>query len=342
MPRTTRLWTPQNCLIDPVAGHGNHAMLAEDGFKAARACLAGGGLVAVPTETVYGLAADATNAEAVAGIFAAKNRPSFNPLISHLPDLEAAEKHGCFNEAARLLAKHFWPGPLTLVVPKQSDSTIADLTSAGLETVALRVPDAPLMRALSHALGRPLAAPSANRSGRISPTEASHVIEELDGRIDMIADLGPCRVGVESSVVFCGPDHAPTLLRPGGISVADLEAVLGHALDRAGSDDHSPASPGMLTSHYAPSIPVRLNATTLREGEALLSFGPELPLHAERAVAHLSLSERGDSVEAAKHLFAALRSLDRPGISAIAVAPIATDGLGEAINDRLQRAAAGH
>lgn len=341
MTRTTRLWQPNACEINLDTGEAEEATAIDAYFEAARSCLAEGGLVAIPTETVYGLAADATNAEAVAGIFAAKNRPSFNPLISHLPSLAAAEEHGLFNEAARLLATHFWPGPLTLVVPKQPGSAIADLTSAGLETVALRVPDAPLMRALAYALGRPLAAPSANRSGRISPTEAAHVIEELEGRIDMVADLGPCRVGVESSVVFCGGDHAPTLLRPGGISAEDLEAVLGHPLARAGTDDHSPASPGMLTSHYAPSIPVRLNATEINAGDALLSFGPDLPAHAERAIAHLSLSLGGDSVEAAKNLFAALRSLDRPDIKAIAVAPISNDGLGEAINDRLKRAAAG-
>lgn len=342
MTRKTYLWHPKTCKIDPSQGVADSTLAVDAGFVAAKDCLERGGLVAIPTETVYGLAADATNAEAVAGIFAAKNRPSFNPLISHLPSLAAAERHGIFNKDAELLARHFWPGPLTLVVPKQPGSAIADLTSAGLETVALRVPDAPLMRALSGALGKPLAAPSANRSGRISPTEAAHVVEELDGRIDMIADLGPCRVGVESSVVFCGAGHEPTLLRPGGISATDLETVLGRPLARAGSDDHSPSSPGMMTSHYAPSIPVRLNVTEIQAGDALLSFGPDLPANSEKAIAHLSLSQRGDSVEAAKNLFAALRSLDRPGISSIAVAPIADDGLGEAINDRLKRAAAGH
>lgn len=341
MTHTTRLWHLKNFVIDPVAGKADPATLADADFEAARSCLEQGGLVAIPTETVYGLAADATNAEAVAGIFAAKNRPSFNPLISHLPSLDAAGQHGVFNDDARLLARHFWPGPLTLVVPKQLDSSIADLTSAGLETVALRVPDAPLMRALSSALGRPLAAPSANRSGRISPTEAAHVVEELNGRIDMIADLGSCRVGVESSVVFCSQDHAPTLLRPGGIAAEDLEAILGRPLRRAGTDDNSPASPGMMTSHYAPSIPVRLNATDIRKGEALLSFGPVLPKNSEHATAHLSLSPEGNNIEAAKNLFAALRSLDRPDISAIAISPISSNGLGEAINDRLKRAAAG-
>ena len=333
------LWQPETCSVDARSGAALAPLARDAGFGNALDVLGQGGLMAIPTETVYGLAADATNGEAVARIFAAKERPSFNPLISHLPSLPAAERHGHFNADARLLAERFWPGPLTLVVPKQAQSAIADLTSAGLETVALRVPDAPLMRALSHALGRPLAAPSANRSGRVSPTLASHVVEELSGRVDLIADLGPCPVGVESSVVLCVDGLPATLLRPGGLATGDLDAALGRPLARAGSDDEAPASPGMLASHYAPSIPVRLNASEIEQGEALLAFGPVLPDHAERASATLNLSRRGDMLEAAQNLFAHLRALDREGVRAIAVAPVPSEGLGEAINDRLRRAA---
>jgi L-threonylcarbamoyladenylate synthase len=338
MQKTTRLWSPTDIVIDPQTGALDEPL---EGFQQAIDCLDNGGLMAVPTETVYGLAADATNSAAVAGIFAAKNRPSFNPLISHLPSLDAAQRYGEFNEDALRLAKTFWPGPLTIVVPKLSESPIADLVSAGLETVALRVPDAPLMRALSHALERPLAAPSANRSGRVSPTSAAHVTEELDGRIDVIADLGSCSVGVESSVVFCAPGQPVTLLRPGGLSSQAIEECLGKPLSRAGSDDEAPSSPGMLTSHYAPSCPVRLNATSIHEGEALLAFGSDLPTGAEHASSILNLSETGNDLEAAQNLFAGLRQLDKDGANSIAVAPIPNDGLGEAINDRLQRAAAG-
>ncbi len=338
MRKTTRLWSPTDIVIDPKTGALSEPL---DGFEQAVECLARGGLMAIPTETVYGLAADATNSTAVAGIFSAKNRPSFNPLISHLPNLEAAQHYGQFNDDALRLAEAFWPGPLTIVVPKQPHSSIADLVSAGLDTIALRVPDAPLMRALSYTLDRPLAAPSANRSGRVSPTSASHVIEELDGRIDVIADLGSCSVGVESSVVFCASEQAVTLLRPGGLSSEAIEDCLGKVLLRAGSDDETPSSPGMLTSHYAPSCPVRLNAVTVNEGEALLAFGPDLPDGSEQASSILNLSVSGNDLEAAQNLFAGLRQLDSNGTSLIAVAPIPDDGLGEAINDRLRRAAAG-
>ncbi len=341
MTKPTQIWHPQLCLIDPATGEALDSLANDAGFKAVQDCLDKGGLVAIPTETVYGLAADATNQQAVAGIFSAKERPSFNPLISHLPNLTAAQRHGRFNQEALILAKAFWPGPLTLVVPRLPDSPIADLTSAGLDTVALRVPDAPLMRALSAAIDKPLAAPSANRSGRVSPTSAQHVMEELSGRIDYVADLGPCRVGVESTVILCVDDAPVTMLRPGGIATNEIESILHRPLARAGINDHTPASPGMLTSHYAPSIPVRLNATEIEIGEALLAFGPTLPKYASDAIAMINLSEVGDSMEAAQKLFAALRALDREGIEAIAVAPIANDGLGEAINDRLRRAAKG-
>lgn len=341
MIKETQIWHPQLCLIDPATGAALDSLARDEGFGAVRDCLDDGGLVAIPTETVYGLAADATNQQAVAGIFAAKDRPSFNPLISHLPNLEAAQRHGLFNQEALDLAQAFWPGPLTLVVPRLPDSPIADLTSAGLDTVALRVPDAPLMRALSAAIDKPLAAPSANRSGRVSPTSAQHVLEELSGRIDYIADLGPCRVGVESTVILCTNTAPVTLLRPGGIATEEIEDLLHRPLARAGSNDHTPASPGMLTSHYAPSIPVRLNASAIEEGEALLAFGPDLPKYAADAVAVINLSETGDDMEAAQKLFAALRALDRDDVAAIAVAPIPNIGLGEAINDRLKRAAKG-
>ncbi|SNY92537.1 translation factor SUA5 [Cohaesibacter sp. ES.047] len=339
MTDQTPLWHPHSFSIDARSGKALEPLADESGFEVACQLLEKGGLVAVPTETVYGLAADATSPAAVARIFAAKDRPSFNPLISHLPSLEAAKAHGQFNEAALRLAKAFWPGPLTLVVPRAPASPIADLTSAGLETVALRVPDAPLMRALAYRLDKPLAAPSANRSGRVSPTTASHVAEELNGRVDLIADLGPCRVGVESSVVLCSGDHPVTLLRPGGIATEALEAALGAPLIKAGTDDQAPSSPGMLSSHYAPSVPVRLNATHINAGEALLAFGPDLPEGSAHAAVILNLSPAGDSFEAAQKLFAGLRTLDRDDVSGIAVAPIPNEGLGEAINDRLRRAA---
>ena len=340
MTRPAAQWQPLYSDINPKTGAPGAALAKDPGFLRASRILAGGGLVAVPTETVYGLAADATNAEAVASIYQAKNRPSFNPLISHLPSLEVARQHGQFNDDALKLAQAFWPGPMTLVVKKLDESPIADLTSAGLDTVALRVPDSALMRSLAFATGKPLAAPSANRSGRVSPTTAAHVAEELADRIDMIADTGACRVGVESSVILCVDGAPATLLRPGGISAAQLEAVLGRSLARAGTDDSAPSSPGMMTSHYAPSVAVRLNATDLREGEALLAFGPDLPAHADRAVEIVNLSQTGDSFEAAQKLFASLRALDRPDVTCIAVAPISNEGLGEAINDRLKRAAA--
>ena len=340
MTRSAVQWQPLQFDINPKTGEPLADLAKDPGFVKACSLLKAGGLVAVPTETVYGLAADATNAKAVASIYQAKNRPSFNPLISHLPSLEAAQNHGTFNKDALKLAEAFWPGPMTLVVPKQANSPIADLTSAGLDTVALRVPDSALMRSLAFATGKPLAAPSANRSGRVSPTTAAHVAEELADRIDMIANMGACRVGVESSVVLCADGAPATLLRPGGISAEDLEAVLGRPLERAGTDDKTPSSPGMMTSHYAPSVAVRLNAVEIKEGEALLAFGPDLPANAEKAVEIINLSPAGDSFEAAQKLFASLRALDRPDVSCIAVAPIGNEGLGEAINDRLKRAAA--
>ncbi|MBA1158269.1 L-threonylcarbamoyladenylate synthase [Microvirga mediterraneensis] len=316
--------------------------LAADAAGLARAAdiLRGGGLVAFPTETVYGLGADATDAEAVAGIYAAKERPSFNPLISHLDSFESARVQGLFDETATRLAQAFWPGPLTLVVPVAPTCTVSDLARAGLDSVGLRVPAHPLAHALLERTGRPVAAPSANRSGRISPTDADHVLGDLDGRIDAVLDGGAAQVGVESTIVSC-LDGTPRLLRPGGIPREAIEALIGKKLEMGAETlGASPLAPGMLASHYAPRAQVRLNATGIRPGEAALLFGPGGAQGAETARATLNLSENGDLVEAAAHLFSYLRQLDASGAATIAVGPIPETGLGEAINDRLRRAAA--
>ncbi|SUB00003.1 t(6)A37 threonylcarbamoyladenosine biosynthesis protein RimN [Pannonibacter phragmitetus] len=301
--------------------------------------LAGGKLVAVPTETVYGLAADATNGRACASIYEAKGRPSFNPLISHVESLEAAERHGLFDERAKALAAAFWPGPLTMVVPRNPASPIASLTTAGLDSVALRVPAAPVMRWLASRLGRPLAAPSANLSGRISTTDADAVIADLGDKVAHVIDAGPCPIGIESTIVSL-TGETPALLRPGGVPAEEIEAVLGCRLIRAAADDHAPQAPGMLTSHYAPAAAVRLEAKSIAAGEAALLFGPEGLPGADQAQACLNLSPTGDLVEAAANLFSALRQLDASGAAVIAVQAIPGEGLGEAINDRLRRAAA--
>ena len=303
-------------------------------------CLAAGGLVAFPTETVYGLGADATDGEAVARLYAAKGRPAFNPLISHLPDLKAAQALAHFNDAAARLAQAFWPGPLTLVLRKRTDCPVSELATAGLDSIGLRVPDHPVARNILTALGRPVVAPSANISGHVSPTDAAHVMADLHGRIDLVIDGGPAMVGVESTIIACLDE--PTLLRPGGIAREAIENILGHPLRVAPeaqnpSGEEAPLAPGMLNSHYAPRATMRLNASDLRDGEALLAFGAAL---AGRASKTLNLSERGDLVEAAANLFSHLRALDASGARAIAVMPIPHEGLGEAINDRLQRAAA--
>mgnify|MGYP000105991326 CR=1 FL=1 len=275
--------------------------------------------VAVPTETVYGLAADATNAEAVARIYEAKGRPSFNPLIVHVPDLAAAEAIGAFEAQARALAAEHWPGPLTLVVPLRANSPIAALVTAGLPTIALRVPAHPAMQALLQAVGRPLAAPSANASGRISPTRAAHVLASLEGRIPLVIDGGPTQRGIESTIVAAtgGPLR---LLRRGPIEVEAVEA------------DGPVEAPGMLASHYAPAKPLRLDAREALAGEFLIGFGPVL--------GHVSLSPCGDPVEAAARLFDLLHKADEAPQPKIAVAPIPGDGLAAAIRDRLKRAAA--
>ncbi len=311
----------------------------EAGLAQAAAILRRGGLVAFPTETVYGLGADATDADAVAGIYAAKERPSFNPLIAHVASLKSAEVQGVFDETAQRLAKAFWPGPLTLVVPVAPSCTISDLARAGLDSVGLRVPAHPLAHALLEKVGRPVAAPSANRSGRVSPTDAEHVLGDLDGRIDAVLDGGAAEVGVESTIVAC-LGGAPRLLRPGGVPREAIEALIGHALDSAAEKGSGPISPGMLASHYAPRAQVRLNATRILPGEAALLFGAQTPEGAEAARATLNLSRNGDLKEAAAHLFSYLRQLDASGAETIAVGPVPQAGLGEAINDRLRRAAA--
>ncbi|SBW11541.1 putative tRNA threonylcarbamoyladenosine biosynthesis protein YwlC [uncultured Alphaproteobacteria bacterium] len=299
--------------------------------------LAAGRLVAFPTETVYGLGGDARNGEAVAAIFAAKGRPSFNPLIVHVTDLAAAERLGAFSEAARALAARFWPGPLTLVLPRRADAGVSDLVSAGLPSLAIRMPAHPVARAVLAAAGCPVAAPSANPSGRVSPTTAQHVRAGLDGRVDLIVDGGRCAVGVESTVLDL-TGEIPTILRPGGVTPEDVAAVTGGPVGRAATP-HAPSpdaplpSPGMLASHYAPATPVRLEAERAEPGEALLGFGPA-------AGATLNLSPAGDLREAAANLFAMLRQLDEEGYRVIAVSPIPDRGLGLAINDRLKRAAA--
>jgi L-threonylcarbamoyladenylate synthase len=318
----------------------------ERAIAAAVAALSAGRLVGLPTETVYGLGADATDGRAVAAIYAAKGRPRFNPLIAHLPDLAAAEAHGVFGEEARRLARRFWPGPLTLVVPKRTDSPISDLATAGLDTVALRVPADPVTRGILTRFGRPVAAPSANRSGRVSPTSAADVVAELGDAVAEVIDTGATPVGVESTIVgFLG--EPPVLLRPGGVTRAEIEAVIGRPLadprTRTADDDADAvpvAAPGMLTSHYAPEASVRLDATEIAPGEALLTFAGARPRGAERAGTILDLSPSGDLAEAAAGLFRALRSLDAAGFASIAVVPIPADGLGEAILDRLGRAAA--
>jgi len=295
--------------------------------------LRAGELVAFPTETVYGLGGDATNDRAVARIFEAKGRPRFNPLIVHVPDRAAAEKLAVFPARAAEIAERFWPGALTLVLPRRPESGLSLLVSAGLDTVALRVPAHDGARALLRAADRPVAAPSANQSGRLSPTRAEHVARGLGDRVALILDGGPCAIGLESTVLDLGGGRA-AILRQGGVPQEAIEDALGEAVAVAGADDTAPRAPGMLSSHYAPGLPVRLDATAARDGEALLGFGPDA------CEATLNLSESGDLVEAAANLFGFLHELDRPPHTGIAVMPIPETGLGRAINDRLRRAAA--
>jgi L-threonylcarbamoyladenylate synthase len=311
-----------------------------EAIQDAAAALRAGALVAFPTETVYGLGADATNARAVAAVFGAKGRPTFNPLIVHVTGEDAAAELGHLNEAGARLARAFWPGPLTLVLRKREACPIAELATAGLDTVAVRVPAHSVARALLLAAKVPIAAPSANRSGRVSPTSAQHVAadfaSEPDSGVAMILDGGSAPIGLESTVVDAtGAD--PVVLRLGAASREDIARVLGRPVAVATGEAHTPASPGMLARHYAPDARLRLNATDTQDDEALLAFGTErVPPHAG---AMLNLSWSGDLGEAAANLFSALRTLDASGAKAIAVMPIPEQGLGEAINDRLRRAA---
>ena len=300
------------------------------GIARAAALIRGGRLVAFPTETVYGLGADAGNDRAVAGIFAAKGRPAFNPLIVHVPDLAAARDLVMFSDNAERLATAFWPGPLTLVLPLRARARVSKLVTCGLDTLAVRVPAHPLAQRLLAQVGPPVAAPSANPSGRISPTTAAHVLDGLGGKLAAVIDGGPAQVGLESTIVDC--TTAPRLLRPGGLPVEALADAVGPIESAPVTDDQTPTAPGQLSSHYAPRASLRLNASSKAAGEVLLGFGacPE---------ADLNLSRRGDLAEAAANLFAALHELDETG-AVIAVAPIPDHGLGRAVNDRLRRAAA--
>jgi L-threonylcarbamoyladenylate synthase len=317
----------------------------DGGVAEAARVLAAGGLAAFPTETVYGLGADAGNGEAIARLYAAKGRPAFNPLIAHVASAAAARKLARFDAAAERLAATFWPGPLTLVLPKAPDCPVATLATAGLDSVAVRVPRHPAAQELLRVFGGPVVAPSANRSGHVSPTTAAHVLADLGGRIDLIVDAGATPVGLESTIVAClgEPFGAPALLRPGGVPRSAIEEVLGTALADApaASDETAPRAPGMLASHYAPRTRLRLEATHVAPGEALLAFGPVLAKHAANAMKVLNLSPRDDLIEAAANLFSHLRALDAARAEAIAVMPIPHHGLGEAINDRLRRAAVG-
>lgn len=300
------------------------------GITEAAALLAAGGIAAIPTETVYGLAADAADGDAVARVYAAKGRPAFNPLIVHVADRTMAARYAVFSPLAEQLAAAFWPGPLTLVLPQAPGAPVAALVTAGLPTIALRVPAHPAMQGVIRALGRGVAAPSANASGRLSPTRAVHVLESLQGRVPLVLDAGPCSAGLESSIVAVVEGEA-RLLRPGAIPQEALEAVIGSRVSSAAAGEQV-AAPGMLASHYAPRLPIRLDAETAEPHEFHLGFGS--------VAGNASLSPSGDLAAAAAHLFDLLHRADASGRSAIAVAPIPAFGLGAAINDRLRRAAA--
>ncbi|RWM39660.1 MAG: threonylcarbamoyl-AMP synthase [Mesorhizobium sp.] len=305
-----------------------------EAMERALALLEGGDVVAIPTETVYGLAGDATNGVAVARIFEAKGRPRFNPLIAHVADLAMAERIATFDPLSARLAEAFWPGPLTLVLPQRPESGIHPLVTAGLGTIALRIPRG-FGGELIARLGRPLAAPSANSSGRISATTAQAVAADLGGKIKLVVDGGATPVGLESTIVKI-EDGKLKLLRPGGIAAREIEAIAGTEMMRGAAGIEAP---GMLASHYAPGASMRLNAGKIASGEALLAFGPKRAEGWQDAVAVRNLSEAGDLREAAANLFAYMQALDRSGAATIAVEPIPSEGLGEAINDRLARAA---
>ncbi len=322
----------------------------EKSIKEAAEILNGGGLVAIPTETVYGLGANALDGVAVAKIFEAKGRPQFNPLITHVCNVEEAGRYAALSEQAKILAHHFWPGALTMILPRRSDCALSDLVSAGLPTLAIRVPAHKVAREVIKVSGVPIAAPSANISGSLSPTTPMHVAQSLGDKIDMILADGACTVGLESTVVDMSGE-LPVVLRPGAISAEQISEVLGQEIgyDLGGSAD-APKSPGQLLKHYAPSIPVRLNAVDLEAGEALLGFGSDKFMGVKGGggsvrklpdSGYKNLSEAGDLHEAAAHLFAMMRMLDIPEHKGIAVMGIPNEGLGIAINDRLKRAAAG-
>tara|TARA_A100001037_G_scaffold295585_1_gene314889 strand:+ start:2397 stop:3344 length:948 start_codon:yes stop_codon:yes gene_type:complete len=298
-------------------------------IKEAAELLRRGELVSLPTETVYGLGANALDDTAVAKIFKAKNRPSFNPLIVHVPDISTAKRYATFNDLAERVADALWPGPLSIVLPRTSDCVLSKLVSAGHKTVAMRVPALPQARRLFELSNLPIAAPSANKSNRLSPTEAQHVVNNFGDEVALVLDGGPCTVGLESTVLDLSTTM-PTLLRTAGTSIDTLEDVIGHAVTYAGTDDHSPKSPGMLSRHYAPQTPLRMNAKRVEDGEVLLGFGL---IDGKR-----NLSPSGDLTEAAANLFRFLHELDALNCTGIAVAPIPDEGLGDAINDRLRRA----
>lgn len=312
-----------------------------DGIAEAARLLRAGGLVAFPTETVYGLGADATDSAASARIYAAKGRPSFNPLIAHVAETDAALREGVFNPDALALARAFWPGPLTLVVPVKAGGTVSELSRAGLGSVGLRVPSHPVARALLAAVVRPVAAPSANRSGHVSPTSAAHVISDLDGRVDAILDGGSSEVGLESTIVAC-EDNRTVLLRPGSITREAIAEVIGRLPELTDDSDHAaPRSPGRMLAHYAPKTPIRwYDGRRIFPTDALLTFGSQAVDGADDTKAVQNLSPSGNLVEAAANLYSSLRMLDQAGASTIVVAHIPRNGLGEAIHDRLTRAIA--
>ncbi len=311
----------------------------QSGITQAAQVLQTGGLVAFATETVYGLGADACNDHVVARIFQAKGRPQFNPLIVHVASVEIARQYVEWGAEAQRLAQAFWPGPLTLVLPMRKDSGLSPLVSAGLPNLAIRIPAHPQAQALLSAFGGPVAAPSANPSGQISPTQSIHVRNGLGGRIEAILEGGPCQVGVESTILGLLPNHPITMLRHGGLAQEDIEAVLGRAISQRGEQDPLSA-PGQLLTHYAPNAAVRLNATEIAEHELWLGFGPEDAISGKARKPDLNLSPTGDLTEAAANLFGYLHQLDSMSGTCIAVSPIPRTGLGRAINDRLQRAAA--
>ncbi|MET0171280.1 MAG: L-threonylcarbamoyladenylate synthase [Agrobacterium vaccinii] len=308
-------------------------------LRDAVAVLSSGQPVAIPTETVYGLAADATNPAAITRIYETKGRPQFNPLICHMASIEMAQEYATFDPISRKLAQAFWPGPLTLIVPLKPESTIHSLATAGLDTVGIRVPQG-FAAELIRAFGKPLAAPSANSSGKISSTSAAHVEADLGARISLILDGGAAPVGVESTIVKVEADGAVRLLRPGGLVAEDIERVTGVALIRPQTASATIEAPGMLASHYAPGAAVRLNAVSVEAGEALIRFGDRSVDGEKNATIILDLSTAADLAEAAANLFDHLKIADASGASRIAITPIPNTGLGEAINDRLSRAAA--